>query len=160
MQSSRLVRLSIDNADPALAAKIANATAQTFVSLGQERRIESSAYAKTFLEDQIKQMKARLEESERKLNQYAQQKQILTLDEKTSAINQSYQEYATALARAEQERIKAESIYNEVRGNPERSLQTIENKTLREVILDEGLMEEADVDRALDVEAMTKGGIL
>ena len=35
-----------------------------------------------------------------------------------------------------------------------------ENKTLREVILAEGLMEEDDVDRALDVVAMTKGGIL
>ena len=35
-----------------------------------------------------------------------------------------------------------------------------ENKTLREVILEEGLMDEADVDRALDVEAMTRGGIL
>ena len=35
-----------------------------------------------------------------------------------------------------------------------------ENKTLREVILEEGLMEEADVDRALDVEAMTRGGVL
>jgi fumarate hydratase class II len=35
-----------------------------------------------------------------------------------------------------------------------------ENKTLREVILEEGLMDEEDVDRALDVEAMTKGGIL
>jgi fumarate hydratase class II len=35
-----------------------------------------------------------------------------------------------------------------------------ENKTLREVILEEGLMEEDDVDRALDVVAMTKGGIL
>src|SRR5437763_4462765 len=34
------------------------------------------------------------------------------------------------------------------------------NKTLREVILEEGLMEEDDVDRALDVEAMTRGGIL
>ena len=35
-----------------------------------------------------------------------------------------------------------------------------ENKTLREVVLEEGLMDEADVDRALDVEAMTRGGIL
>ncbi len=35
-----------------------------------------------------------------------------------------------------------------------------ENKTLREVVLEEGLMDETDVDRALDVEAMTKGGIL
>jgi capsular exopolysaccharide synthesis family protein len=130
VQNSRLVRLSIDNADPALAARIANTTAQTFVSLGQERRIESSGYAKTFLEDQIKQMKARLEDSERRLNQYAQQKQILTLDEKTSAINQTYQDYAAALAKAEQERIKAEALYEEGRANPEHLLQTLENHTL------------------------------
>src|SRR5438067_12234593 len=34
------------------------------------------------------------------------------------------------------------------------------NKTIREVVLEEGLMDEDDVDRALDVVAMTKGGIL
>ena len=37
---------------------------------------------------------------------------------------------------------------------------TAEGKTLREVILEEGLMDEDDVDRTLDVVAMTKGGIL
>jgi fumarate hydratase class II len=35
-----------------------------------------------------------------------------------------------------------------------------EGKTLREVVLERGLMTEADVDRALDVEAMTRGGII
>jgi capsular exopolysaccharide synthesis family protein len=130
VQSSRLVRLSVDNSDPALAAKIANTTAQTYVSLGQERRIESSSYAKTFLEDQIKQIKARLEESERKLNQYSQQKQILTLDEKVNVLNQTYTEYASALGRAEQDRIKAESLYNEVKNNPERAVQALESKAI------------------------------
>ncbi|MHB8671936.1 MAG: class II fumarate hydratase [Acidimicrobiales bacterium] len=35
-----------------------------------------------------------------------------------------------------------------------------EGKTLRQVVLERGLMSEEDVDRALDVAAMTKGGIL
>ncbi|MES3001704.1 MAG: polysaccharide biosynthesis tyrosine autokinase [Pseudomonadota bacterium] len=129
--NSRLVRLSVDNVDPALAAKIANTTAQIYVSLGQERRIESSGYAKTFLEDQIKQMKSRLEESERKLNQYAQRKEILTLDDKTSAINQTYVDYAAALAKAEQDRIRAEALYNEVKGNPERASQSMDSKSIQ-----------------------------
>ena len=133
VQNSRLVRVSVDNVDPALAAKIANTTAQVFVSLGQERRIESSSYAKTFLEDQIKQMKTKLEEAERRLNLYAQQKEILTLDDKTggSAINQTYIDYATAVSKAEQERIKYEALYNEVRNNPERATLSIENKTVQ-----------------------------
>lgn len=127
--NSRLVRLSVDNSDPALAARIVNATAQTFVSLGQERRVESSSYAKTFLEDQIKQMKGKLEDSERKLNQYAQKKQILTLDEKTSVVNQTYVEYAAALSKAEQERIKAESLYGEAKRNPESAVRAVDNKS-------------------------------
>ncbi|HET9691909.1 MAG TPA: class II fumarate hydratase [Acidimicrobiales bacterium] len=35
-----------------------------------------------------------------------------------------------------------------------------EGKTIRDVVLEWGLMSEADVDRALDVEAMTRGGIV
>ena len=35
-----------------------------------------------------------------------------------------------------------------------------EHKTIREVVLEQGLMSEADLDRALDVEAMTRGGII
>jgi fumarate hydratase class II len=35
-----------------------------------------------------------------------------------------------------------------------------EGKTLREVVLEQGLMSEEDVDRVLDVEAMTRGGIV
>ena len=131
--ASRLVRLSVDNADPALAARIANATAQTFLALGQERRLESSAYAKTFLEDQIKQMKAKLEDSERRLNQYAQQKQILTLDEKTNVMSQTYQDYAGALSKAEQERIKTEALYAETKRNPEAAVQIVDSKATNHI---------------------------
>jgi capsular exopolysaccharide synthesis family protein len=130
VQNSRLVRLSVDNADPVLAARIANTTAQTFVSLGQERRMESTTYTKGFLEEQIQQMKAKLEESERRLNQYAQQKEILTLDEKTNVLSQSYTEYAAALAKAEQDRIRLEAQFAEVKRNPESGTQDAQIKTI------------------------------
>jgi fumarate hydratase class II len=34
-----------------------------------------------------------------------------------------------------------------------------EGRTLREVVLERGLMEATDIDRVLDVDAMTRGGI-
>ena len=131
VRSSRLVKVHVDNTDPGLAARIANSTVQAFIAMGMERRLEASSYAKSFLEDQIKQTKAKLEESERRLNSYAQANQILTLDEKTSAINQTYTDFATALAKAEQERIKAEAIAAEMKRNPEASLAVLENKTIQ-----------------------------
>jgi succinoglycan biosynthesis transport protein ExoP len=131
VRSSRLVKLHVENTDPALAARIANTTVQSFISMGMERRVEASSYAKTFLEDQIKQQKAKLEESERKLNNDAQANQILTLDDKTSVISQTYTEFAGALAKAEQERIKAEAILAETKRNPDASIAVVENKTVQ-----------------------------
>lgn len=131
VRSSRLVKVHVDNTDPALAARIANTTVQAFIAMGMERRLESSSYAKSFLEDQIRQMKAKLEESERRLNTYAQTNQILTLDDKTSAINQTYTDFAGALAKAEQERIKADAVLAEMKRNPEASLPVTENKTIQ-----------------------------
>jgi polysaccharide biosynthesis transport protein len=131
VRNSRLVRLHVDNTSPELAARIANATVQSFISMGLERRMEASSYAKTFLEDQIKQVKAKLEDSERKLNQYAQNKQILTLDEKTSVISQTYTDYAAALSRAEQDRMKAEAAFAEIRRNPDTAQPVMENKTIQ-----------------------------
>lgn len=131
VRGSRLVALHVDNTNPALAARIANTTVQSFIAMGMERRLESSSYAKRFLEEQITQMKARLEESERRLNTYAQANQILTLDEKTNTINQTYTDYAAALGKAEQERMKAEAVVAEMRRNPEASTAVAENKSIQ-----------------------------
>ncbi|RYH31354.1 MAG: exopolysaccharide biosynthesis protein, partial [Alcaligenaceae bacterium] len=131
VRASRLIKLHVENTDPELAARIANATVQAHIAIGLERRMEASSYARNFLEDQIKQIKAKLEESERKLNRYAQEKQILTLDEKTSVINQTYTDYATALSKAEQDRIKVESLYSEIKRNPDNVAIVVENKTVQ-----------------------------
>lgn len=131
VRSSRLVKLHVQNTNPDLAARIANATVQAYIAMGLERRMEASSYAKTFLEDQIKQIKAKLEDSERKLNRYAQDKQILTLDEKTNVVNQTYTDYAAALSKAEQERIKIEALFTEIKRNPDNVAAVVENKTVQ-----------------------------
>src|SRR5512140_352018 len=131
VRSSRLVKLHVDDANPELAARIANTTVQAFITMGLERRLEGLAYAKNFLVDQIKQMKARLEESERKLNQFAQDKQILSLDEKSSVVNRTYTDFAAALSRAEQDRIKVQSLYSEIQRNPDNVAAVVENKTIQ-----------------------------
>jgi polysaccharide biosynthesis transport protein len=131
VRNSRLVKLHVQNTSPELAARIANTTVQTYIAMGLERRMEASSYAKNFLEDQIKQIKAKLEESERKLNRYAQDKQILTLDEKTSVVNQTYTDYAAALSKAEQERIKVEAVFAEIKRNPDNVPAVGDNKTVQ-----------------------------
>ncbi len=132
VRNSRMLKIQVENASPQLAARIANSVTDTFIALNLERRMDSSSYAKTFLETQLGLTKARLEESERKLNDYARSKNILTLDEKTNVLNQTFTEYSTALTKAEQEVIKAESDFEAIRTAPGTSRQVLESKTIQD----------------------------
>ena len=131
LRNTRMIRISAENADPQLAARMANSMAQAFIALSLERRLESSAYAKTFLETQLALTKAKLEESERRINEFSRSRNILTLDEKTNVINQTYTDFASALSKAEQERIKLESEFDAVRSNPDSSRQVLESRVIQ-----------------------------
>ena len=129
VKNSRLVRVRVSHTNPGEASRVANAYARSFIMLNMERRSQSSEYARTFLDEQIRVTKAKLEESERALNAYAKSNSILSLDEKTNVVSQSYTDYSAALVRVEQERLKAEAVYNAVAANPESSQQMLESKS-------------------------------
>lgn len=129
--NTRLVRVTVTSAKPDHAARVANALVRTFIAMSLERRNESSGYAETFLQDQIKATKAKLEESERALNAYARANAILMLDDKTNVLNQTFSDTSAALAQAQRDRQKAEAIYNEVQRNPESAQQVLESKTIQ-----------------------------
>ena len=131
VRNSRLIKVRVTDTNAAQAARIANAIVQNFINTSVERRGQSSVYAKSFLEDQLKSTKAKLEQSERTLNAYAKSNSILTFDEKTNVINQTYTEYSSAVGKVEQDRLKAEALYNAVASDPESASQVLESKTVQ-----------------------------
>jgi succinoglycan biosynthesis transport protein ExoP len=131
IRNSRLVQVRVLDADPQKAADIANATAKAFIASNIERKMNSSIYAREFLEDQIRQTKVKLEESERVINNYAKKNEILNLGDKGSATTQTFVDFSAALAKAEQDRIRAETLYNQVKLNPESAPQAVVNEAIR-----------------------------
>ncbi len=131
VRRSRLVRLHFDSTDPFFAAKAVNTLAQSFININLERRFEASAYAKTFLEEKLAQTKAKLEDSERELVQYSRELEVMSPDEKQNVFSQNLQEFNTAVAKAEQDRIRAEVVVKQAQDNPD-SLQVVQdNRTLQ-----------------------------
>lgn len=111
---SRLVRINFDSADPALAVRVANAVAEGFIASTLERRMGATSYAKTYLEDQLKQTKAKLEDSERKLVEFAQKEGLVNTGESgTSLAAQNLTELNGALATAQNQRIRAEARWRQ-----------------------------------------------
>lgn len=131
IRNSRLVQIQVLNPDPQLAATIANAMSRAFIATNIERKLHSSIYAREYLEEQIRQTKAKLEESERVINAYAKKNEILNLGDKGSAAIQTFVDFSTALAKAEQDRIRAETLYNQVKLNPESAPQAVTNEAIR-----------------------------
>ena len=112
VDDTRLVWIRYDSPSPDFAVQVANAVAEEFIASNQEHYSGRSNFAKTYLEEQLAATKAKLEASERKMVEYARAQGLTITDEdgRTLAL-ESLTQLSTALAQAQQERIRAEARY-------------------------------------------------
>lgn len=113
IRNSRLVRLHFDSPDPLLSERIINAYSEAFIGANLDRRFDATSYARTFLEERLAELKLRLEDSEKELVAYAQDQAIINVDERQSLAANNLSSLNTSLARAEDERIRAEARWRQ-----------------------------------------------
>ena len=75
--NSNLVRISFDSPSPAWAQRIANGAADSYVTSNLERRYSATTYARNFLKERLEELKLKLEESEKALVAYAEEKELV-----------------------------------------------------------------------------------
>jgi capsular exopolysaccharide synthesis family protein len=109
IRNSRLVSLSYSSGDPRLSARIANAYAEAFIAQQLDHRLDASSYARKYLETQLSQTKAKLEQSERALVAFAQKEKIVSTGDGPSLVAQNLNALNSQLASAQGERIRAEA---------------------------------------------------
>ena len=131
VRNSRLVRLYFDSSDPQLTADALNTLAENFINVNLERRYEATSYAKTFLEEKIAQTKAKLEDSERALVDFQRSQQIINIDDKQNILAQTLSDFNLAGSKAQQDRLRAESVYQAFSADPESSPQVNDNKAIQ-----------------------------
>lgn len=138
VRGSRLVAVSFDSPDPQLAARVANAFGTNFIQANLDRKFESSAYAREFLEERITQTKVNLENAERQLVAYAENQQIINVQEPATASGET-QSLASinlftlnsALAQATATRVAAEEKWRQARSTPARTQgEVLQNPTI------------------------------
>jgi capsular exopolysaccharide synthesis family protein len=120
-QQGELIKFSFDSTSPQLAATVANAVADSFIDTAIQRRYESSAYARNFLQRQISKTRSDLERSERALVAYAQKQGIIntggsdgqSTGDASSLQGESLVKLNQALAEATARRVAAEGAYRQ-----------------------------------------------
>ncbi|HYC67388.1 GumC family protein [Brevundimonas sp.] len=141
VRGSRLVTIGYDNPNPVVAARIANGFAENFIQANLDRKFESSAYAREFLEERIAQTKGRLESAERQLVAYAANQQIINVGEPSEGGESGSSQSLTsnnlvalnsALAQARAARVAAEERWRSARGASLMTLpEVLQNPTVQ-----------------------------
>jgi capsular exopolysaccharide synthesis family protein len=135
VRNSRLVKIHFESADAELAARVVNTLAIEFINLNLERRMDASSYAKNFLNDRLQQIRVKLEESEKALNDFMRRETMVRGDDKSPAPeSQVLSEFTAALARAQGERIRAEALYKQTESVDSSALSAVlDNRVIQEL---------------------------
>jgi capsular exopolysaccharide synthesis family protein len=136
---SSIINVTYKSPSPQLAADIGNAIAENFVESNLRRRYDAAAYAREFLQNRLNQVRVKLEESERKAVQYAQQQGLIKVrtGEGQSASEQSIvandlTSLSQQLALARAQRAQAEAQFRSgTSGNI--AAQSLSNQTVNDL---------------------------
>lgn len=138
-RDSRVATIGFAAPDPSLAARVANAFAEGFITINLERRYNASSYARNFLQTQLAQAKARLEGSERAAIAYARSAQLIDTAASSgntgntngpstrSLVTASLIDLNTSLSRLTTERVAAEERWRRAASTPLMSIAEVQS---------------------------------
>jgi capsular exopolysaccharide synthesis family protein len=144
-RNSRVVTISFRSPSSALATKVANTYASEFIKNDLQRKFNSTSYARNFLSQQLGEAKARLEQSEQDLNDYARQVGLIKTDQtnpdgssttsSTSVTTASLVQLNQAANQATADRIAAEQDWRTVEQTPLLSIpDVLANKAVQDLL--------------------------
>jgi succinoglycan biosynthesis transport protein ExoP len=131
--NSRLIEVLYESQDPKLAAEFANTLVGEFIRQSQEMRWKSTQRTGEWLTSRLDEMKAKLEQSEAQLQDYARTSGLTFTSEKDNVAEIRLKELQDELSKAQADRVAKEAKFEEAKNKPAESLpEILDDPTLRE----------------------------
>lgn len=111
VKKTRLIDIRASHTDPAVAAKVVNATADAFALWNLEVKTKTNTIAGTYMQKRIAELQSQIRNGEEQLVNYAQGHEILTLDASQNTVVERLAGLNKELLVAENERNLAEAAY-------------------------------------------------
>ncbi len=139
VRGTRMLDIIVSDPDPARAQRIANAYAQAYIDSNVDKRFAAHSYAKTFLDDQIQDLKQRMKSSEKALIDFAQEQKIVATNDRESTSETNLVAANNALSALRIERIKQEQQWRQIAGRDAFNLpQLMSNPTIEGLLAKRG----------------------
>lgn len=138
VRRSRLVEVSFESEDAALAANVVNTLAANYVEQSLEARWEATQKASEWISQQLLGLKGRLEKSEEALQKYARDNGLLFLETETgnpeNIVNERLRQLQEELTKAQASRFEKEALYRLIEAGDYGSLPGVfENKLMQDL---------------------------
>lgn len=115
LRNTRLIQISVEDPDPQLAAEMANALAGSYQTQNLELKLNAARDALVWLGNQVRDLKAKVNESELALQQYREQAGLGSLEEKQNLTVKKLAEFNGAYIEAKARRLEMETRLAELR---------------------------------------------
>jgi capsular exopolysaccharide synthesis family protein len=133
--NSRLLDVTFESTDPALAARVVNAHIENFQTENFRSRYDAIARASSWLQDQLNDLKVKVRSSEDARLEYERKNQIWELDDKQNITTQRLSDLNKELTDAQSDRMRKQALYEFAKsGNADAVPQLRENTVLQDVM--------------------------
>ena len=112
--NTKILSISYTSKNPALAQMIANEVVKGYQNEMLEIKLASSNYSLQWMTDKAQGEKEKLERSERELQKYMRDNDLVTVENKLTVYPQKLQEFSSQLSRAEAERKEKETLLAQI----------------------------------------------
>ncbi len=114
VKNSKIVNISFMSPNPEFAQIVANTVAKAYIEEILDMKMSASRYSLEWMTKKAEEEKAKLERSEKALQEYMKSHDIVTLQDKVAIIPEKLSEFNAQLINAETKRKGLETIYNKV----------------------------------------------
>lgn len=116
MKNSWLIQVSYSSHEPEFAATVANTVTDEFIEENFERKYDATMMATQFLEEQLEDLKIKVEKSEEALVGYAREHHILNLSERQTIVLKNLSDLNSEMTRAQAQLMAETARYDAIKG--------------------------------------------
>jgi len=114
VRNSRLVDVRYRLRDAAVAAAVANGVAKSYIEQNLSYKFTASRDASDWLGERLAEQRAQVEKSELALQQYREQNEAISLDNRQNIVVQKLADLNAAVTKAKTERLQKEAMYRQL----------------------------------------------
>jgi succinoglycan biosynthesis transport protein ExoP len=133
VKDSFLVEVSYQSPDRVMAQRVVNAIGNEYMNLSIDRRRESFDLVGKWLDKQLGDMAAKVQETQKKLYKFGQKTNIYTLEPKDNVIVQKFVDLNALLTKAQAEKMAKEAQYKEIKANGSNSPLIVNNPLVQDL---------------------------